>query len=296
MRSLEGEKLQKTPLLRPEKAEAAAVIMGHQLRRGRRRVFFALCLLFSSLLPTMEWHLDGDDDAGSLSQAVGVIRPEVDDGRTDRRRKNENDFPLLPFPSFHSSPPPFKPTTRLLLSPVCHSRTREEKEAKHTHTHGPSSSPPFLLCLDGSGGGGGRFLSPPSSRYPVRTGNNTLKSNTDRESSRRKERRRAPFVRQSQAFFWLPAPLPSSNRPTDHRPIFFPPPPFTLCMCKEGSGRLVWTDGGRGAGRRGGNIIHTCRFFSPFPRSRRPPNASEEDDEEEQSNRYSDNKFVYGKS
>ncbi len=245
----------------------------------------------------MEWHLDDDDDAGSLSQAVGVIRPEVDDGRTDRRRKNENDFPLLPFPSFHSSPPPFKPTTRLLLSPVCHSRTREEKEAKHTHTHGPSSSPPFLLCLDGSGGGGGRFLSPPSRRYPVRTGNNTLKSNTDRESSRgKKGDERRSFVRRNHFLVARPAPYVTRTvRPTTDR-SFSPPSPFTLCMCKEGSGRLVWTDGGRGAGRRGGNIIHTCRFFSPFPRSRRPPNASEEDDEEEQSNRYSDNKFVYGKS
>ncbi len=175
----------------------------------------------------MEWHLDDDDDAGSLSQAVGVIRPEVDDGRTDRRRKNENDFPLLPFPSFYSSPPSVQ-AHHQASSFSCLSFADEGGERSQTHTHGPSSSPPFLLCLDGSGGGGGRFLSPPSRRYPVRTGNNTLKSNTDRESSRRKERRRAPFVRQAQAFFWLPAPLPSSDRPTDHRPIFSPSSSFYI--------------------------------------------------------------------
>ena len=155
----------------------------------------------------MEWHLDDDDDAGSLSQAVGVIRPEVDDGRTDPRRKNENDFPLLPFPSFYSSPPSVQ-AHHQASSFSCLSFADEGGERSQTHTHGPSSSPPFPLCLDGSGGGGGgRFLSPPSSRYPVRTGNNTLKSNTDRESSRgKKGDERRSFVRRKHFLVARPAP------------------------------------------------------------------------------------------
>ncbi len=94
----------------------------------------------------MEWHLDDDDDAGSLSQAVGVIRPEVvDDGRTDPRRKNENDFPLLPFPSFYSSPPSSPPPGFFFLLSVIRGRGRRKKPNTHTHT---ALLPPLLsFCV-----------------------------------------------------------------------------------------------------------------------------------------------------